>query len=75
MHSDTRIKPLPLTNGHGQHITVAPERALVPVGGWLSHETGHETAVSLLKPPCGGLRSEAAPGIQKCLKLKISVGI
>ena len=31
-HSDTRIKPLPLANGHGRYITVTPERALVSVG-------------------------------------------
>jgi hypothetical protein len=31
-HSDTRIKPLPLTNGHGRYMTVAPERTLVSVG-------------------------------------------
>ena len=31
--SDTRIKPLALTNGHGRYIAVTPERALVPVGG------------------------------------------
>ena len=30
-HSDARIKPLPLTNGHGRYITAAPERALVLV--------------------------------------------
>jgi hypothetical protein len=31
-HPDTRIKPLPLANGHGRYITVTPERALVFVG-------------------------------------------
>jgi hypothetical protein len=31
-HSDTRIKPLPLTNGHGRYITVTTERTLVSVG-------------------------------------------
>jgi hypothetical protein len=31
-HSDTRIKPLTLTKGHGRHITVAPERTLASVG-------------------------------------------
>jgi hypothetical protein len=36
-HSDTRIKPLPLTNGHGCHMTVTPERALVSVGEWPLH--------------------------------------
>jgi hypothetical protein len=30
----TRIKPLPLTNGHGRYITVTPERALVFVWKW-----------------------------------------
>jgi hypothetical protein len=30
--SDTRIKPLPLVNGHGRYMTVTPERALVSVG-------------------------------------------
>ena len=30
--SDTRIKPLALTNGHGRYITVTPERALASVG-------------------------------------------
>ena len=31
-HSDTRIKPLALTNGHGRYITVTPERPLASVG-------------------------------------------
>jgi hypothetical protein len=31
-HSDTRIKPLPLTNGQGRHTTVTPERTLASVG-------------------------------------------
>jgi hypothetical protein len=31
-HSDTRIKPLALTNGHGRYITVTPERTLASVG-------------------------------------------
>jgi hypothetical protein len=31
-HSDTRIKPLPLTNGHGRYMAVTPERKLVSVG-------------------------------------------
>ena len=30
--SDTRIKPLALTNGHGRYITVTPKRALTSVG-------------------------------------------
>jgi hypothetical protein len=36
--SDTRIKPLPLTNDHGR-ITVTPEQALVFVGEWPLHIT------------------------------------
>jgi hypothetical protein len=31
-NSDTRIKPLPLTNGHGRYMTVTTERTLVSVG-------------------------------------------
>jgi hypothetical protein len=30
--SDTRIKPLTLTNGHGRYMTVTPERTLASVG-------------------------------------------
>ena len=74
--SNTRIKPLPLTNGHGRHTTVAPERTLFSVGEWPLHTTvinlkqfhfrnGYVTAVSLLTPPCGGFRSETATWIQK----------
>jgi hypothetical protein len=36
-HSDTRIKPLPLANGHNRHIPVTPERKLVSVGEWPLH--------------------------------------
>jgi hypothetical protein len=32
-HSKTRIKPLPLTIGHGRYITITPERALF-AGEW-----------------------------------------
>jgi hypothetical protein len=31
--SDTRIKPLALTNGHGRYMAVTPERTLASVGG------------------------------------------
>jgi hypothetical protein len=31
-HSDTRIKLLPLTNGHGRYMAVTPERTLLSVG-------------------------------------------
>jgi hypothetical protein len=30
--SDTRIKPLALTNGHGRYMTVTPEQTLASVG-------------------------------------------
>jgi hypothetical protein len=30
-NSDTRIKPLTFTNGHGRYITVTPERTLASV--------------------------------------------
>ena len=36
-NSDTRIKPLPLTNGHGRYITVTSERTLVSVREWPLH--------------------------------------
>jgi hypothetical protein len=32
-HSDTKIKPLALTNDHGRYMAVTPERALASVGG------------------------------------------
>jgi hypothetical protein len=38
-HPDTRIKPLPLTNGHDRYMAVTPERALASVGGWPLHLT------------------------------------
>jgi hypothetical protein len=31
-HSDARIKPLALTNGHGRYMTVITERTLASVG-------------------------------------------
>ena len=36
-HSDTRIKPLALTNGHGRYMAVTPERGLASVGEWPLH--------------------------------------
>jgi hypothetical protein len=38
-HSDTRIKLLPLTNGHGRYMAVTPERTILSVGEWPSHVT------------------------------------
>jgi hypothetical protein len=37
-HSDTRTKPLPLTNGHGRHVAVTPERTRASVGEWPLHK-------------------------------------
>jgi hypothetical protein len=62
--SDTGIKPLALTNGHGRCTTVTPERALASVGecplniwplniGPFHFINGLVTVVSLLKPPSG----------------------
>ena len=53
-HSDTRIKPLPLDNGHGRYITVTPERALVSVGKWPLNLALKFLTVSLPKPLCDG---------------------
>jgi hypothetical protein len=36
-YSDTRIKPLALTNGHGRYMAVTPERALASVEGCPLH--------------------------------------
>jgi hypothetical protein len=36
-HSDTRIKPLPLTNGHGRYTTVTSERTFFSVVEWPLH--------------------------------------
>jgi hypothetical protein len=60
--SDTRIKPLALTNGHGRYMTVTPERTLASVKC---------LSVSLLKPPFGGFRSETVTWIQKWFKKSV----
>ena len=52
--TDTRIKPLPLANGHGRYITATPERALVSVGECPLHLAVTFLNVSLPKPPCKG---------------------
>jgi hypothetical protein len=65
--SDTRIKPLTLADGHGRYITVTPERTLTSV--WeFRHIAVKFLAVSILKPPFGSFRSEAAIWIQKWFK-------
>jgi hypothetical protein len=55
-HSDARRKPLTLTNGHGRHIAVTPERALASVEECPlnMHVAVKFLAVSLPKPPCNG---------------------
>jgi hypothetical protein len=61
-HSDTRIKPLPLTNGHGRYMAVTPERALMSVGMPVKYIAVKFLAVSL---PFGGFRIETAIWIRK----------
>jgi hypothetical protein len=51
--SDTRIKPLTLTNGHGRYMTVTPERALAAV----SEVKSSPGSRSGLKYPLGLLES------------------
>jgi hypothetical protein len=64
-----RIKPLALASGHGRHMTVSPERALLSVGEMAVTHDGYKfVTVLLLKPPCGGFRSETATCTQKWLK-------
>ena len=63
-HSDTRIKPLASSNGHGRYITVTPERMPLSAREWLLHTTvinlqpfrfwrGYVTTFLPLKPPPG----------------------
>jgi hypothetical protein len=60
---------LALTNGHGRYMTVTPERTLFPVNFCPFHfRIRRVTAVSLLKPPFGGFRSETTTWIQKWFK-------
>jgi hypothetical protein len=57
-HSETKIKPLALTNGYGRYITVTPERTLASGGGGECplniYIAVKFLAVSLPKPPCNG---------------------
>ena len=68
-HSDTRIKPLPLTNGHGRYITVTSERTLLSFVHWeisVEYIAVKFLAVSPPKPPCNGrFASATAIWIQK----------
>jgi hypothetical protein len=67
-NSDTRIKPLPLTNGHGRYMTVTPERTLMSVGKCPLNIWPLIFSVSILKPPFGAFRSETVIWIQKWFK-------
>ena len=70
--SDTRIKPLALTNGHGRYITVTPERTLTYVRWGISvkYIAVEFLAVSLPKPPFGGFRSETVIWTEVVLKIR-----
>jgi hypothetical protein len=70
-HSDTRIKPLTLTNDHGRYIAVTPVRTLASVGEcplYVIHVFGRFFSVNFWsfhfrnpKPPCNGrFNSETA---------------
>jgi hypothetical protein len=52
-HSDTRIKPLTLTNDHGRHITVTRTDTCVCWRISVKYIAVNFLAVSLLKPPPG----------------------
>ena len=73
-HSDTRIKPLTLANGHGRYMTVTPERTLASVGPYLwgmsvKYIDFKFLSVSLPKRPCNGrFNSETAIWIHKWFK-------
>jgi hypothetical protein len=71
-HSDTRIKPLALTNDHGRYIAVTPD--CVRWGMSVTYIAAKFLAVSLPKRLCngrftsGGFRSETVIWIQNWLK-------
>ena len=52
-HSDTRIKPLPLTTGHGRYMTVTPERTLFFVGGMAVTYDRHKPVTLIRVEPPG----------------------
>jgi hypothetical protein len=72
-----------LASRHSRYITATPERALVSVGEWPLHTMQYNrynyltvlvpkryvTAVSLIKPPCGGFRSKTATRNQEWFKI------
>jgi hypothetical protein len=68
-HSDTGIKPLALTNGHGRCITVTAERTLASVGGIsVSNMAVKFLSVSLPKPPTAVSELKLPPGSRSGFK-------
>jgi hypothetical protein len=63
-HSDT----MALTNGHGRYMTDTRTDTCVRWGMSVKYIAVKCLSVSLLKPPFGGLRSEAITWIQKWFK-------
>jgi hypothetical protein len=72
-HSDTRIKPLPFSNGHGRYTTATPERRTETCVRWgMAAACGRYKilTVSLLKRLRDGcFASETATWIQKLFKI------
>jgi hypothetical protein len=64
-----RIKPLALASGHGRHMTVSSERALLSVGEMAVTHNGYKfVTVSLLKPPPVPRSGKKISWVQKRLK-------
>jgi hypothetical protein len=72
-YPDTRIKPLPLTNGHGRYITVAPEWTRLSVGEWPLHIAVFSCEFLTVSLPKrlrkGRFNSETTTWIQKWFKI------
>jgi hypothetical protein len=70
--SDTRIKPLALTNGHGRYMAVTPERKLMSARKFPLNTAVKFLSVSLPKRPCNGrFTSETVTWIQKWFKKSV----
>jgi hypothetical protein len=67
--SNTRIKPLALTNGRGRYMAVTPERALVSVGGCPLNI--YIAVKCFFRSPFGGFRSETGIWTQKWFKKSV----
>jgi hypothetical protein len=69
-NSDTRIKPLSLTNGHGRYIAVSPERTLF--FRWGMAVTHNSYKFVIVAVTCNGrFTFETATWIQKWLKMSV----